>query len=209
MNNLWIYLILIGIILGGNYAYHSKVTSLTKANEVLVGNNKAFELELQGLQDSVFGLNSSRITYQLTIAELQKSNDATIAKLRQATKDLGIKDKELTELRHFKATVKTDTTITIIKNDSCEFEASIVYNPQTIFNISSVREDGVDTLKHSASISASFSNIEYTDSEWKEPKWYKRLFLFKWGKYHYTKNELISDNEMIQIKDFKVIKIIN
>ena len=208
MNKLIIYIVAIGIIIGGWYSYHIKVINLTKENTTLVNNNKAYGLELIGLQDSLKISESSRISYKLTIEELRKSNDLVTRELRKVATTLKIAEKELVELRHFKSTVRTDTTIKIIKSDSCEFEATIKYNDQTIFDIRSTRINGKDSLKHKALISASFSEIVYKESEWKEPNFFKRLFLFKWGKYHYEKNELVSDNDMIQIKDFKVIKII-
>ena len=146
---------------------------------MLGNNNKAYKEEILGMQDSLELMNSSRITYRLTIKELRESNDLIIRQLKEATSKLGIKEKELLELRYFKANVKTDTTINIIKNDSCEFSAVIAYNPQTVFEISSQRVGGVDSLKHKATISASFSNIVHEESEWKEPNFFKRLFLFK------------------------------
>lgn len=165
MNKLLIYIIAIGIIIGGWYSYHIKVTNLTKANTILVNNNRAYELELQGLQDSLEMSENSRISYKLTIAELRKSNDLTVKELRKVANNLKIAEKELIELRHFKSTVRTDTIINIIKNDSCEFEATIKYNDQTIFDISSTRINGKDSLKHKALISASFSEIVYKESE--------------------------------------------
>ena len=51
--------------------------------------------------------------------------------------------------------------------------------------------------------------IPYESTEWKESNFFKRLFLFRWKKYHYESNVLTSDNALIKIKDFKVIKVIN
>lgn len=201
-------IIIIVLILAASfyiYKLNTENRNLKYRNELLNNNLKAYEKDIVGLEDSIISL---KITYKLTIAELEKSNESTLKELNKARKDSNIKDKELKELRHFKATAKLDTTIVINKNDSCDFEAVIKYNPQTIFSISSKRIDGVDSLKHSANISASFNSIIYDKAEWKEPNFFKRLFLFRWGKYHYEHNELKSDNELIKIKDFKVIKIV-
>ena len=184
-----------------------QVSNLKKANTTLTQNNKAYESDILGLQDSISNI---RGTYRVTIGELNTSRDRLLAELNAARRELGIKDKEIRDLLHFKSTIKTDTIVVvkpIIVQDSCEFDIEITYNPQTIFNVSMSKEHGEHVIKHSADISASFSAFMYETSEWKEPNFWKRLFLFRWGKDYYEENTLISDNEIIQIKDFRVIKI--
>lgn len=184
-----------------------QVSNLKKANTTLTQNNKAYESDILGLQDSISNI---RGTYRVTIGELNTSRDKLLIELNTARREIGIKDKEIRDLLHFKSTIKTDTTVIvkpIIIQDSCEFDIEITYNPQTIFNISMSKEHGEHVIKHSADISASFNIFMYETSEWKEPNFWKRLFLFKWGKDYYEENTLVSDNEIIQIKDFRVIKI--
>lgn len=184
-----------------------QVSNLKKANTILIQNNKAYESDILGLQDSISNI---RGTYRVTIGELNTSRDRLLTELNTARRELGIKDKEIRDLLHFKSTIKTDTTVMvkpIIIQDSCEFDIEITYNPQTIFNISMSKEHGKHVIKHSADISASFNIFMYETSEWKEPNFWKRLFLFKWGKDYYEENTLVSDNEIIQINDFRVIKI--
>ena len=184
-----------------------QVSNLKKANTTLTQNNKAYESDILGLQDSISNI---RGTYRVTIGELNTSRDRLLTELNTARRELGIKDKEIRDLLHFKSTIKTDTTVMvkpIIIQDSCEFDIEITYNPQTIFNISMSKEHGKHVIKHSADISASFNIFMYETSEWKEPNFWKRLFLFKWGKDYYEENTLVSDNEIIQINDFRVIKI--
>jgi hypothetical protein len=184
-----------------------QVSNLKKANTTLIQNNKAYESDILGLQDSISNI---RGTYRVTIGELNTSRDRLLAELNTARRELGIKDKEIRDLLHFKSTIKTDTIVVvkpIIVQDSCEFDIEIEYNPQTIFNVSMSKEHGEHVIKHSANISGSFSAFMYETSEWKEPNFWKRLFLFRWGKNYYEENTLISDNEIIQINDFRVIKI--
>ena len=52
-----------------------------------------------------------------------------------------------------------------------------------------------------------FKGFIYDKSSWKEPNFFKRLFLFKWGKNHTERTKLVSDNDKLTIKDFKVIKV--
>jgi hypothetical protein len=184
-----------------------QISNLKKANTTLIQNNKAYESDILGLQDSISNI---RGTYRVTIGELNTSRDRLLTELNAARRELGIKDKEIRDLLHFKSTIKTDTIVVvkpIIVQDSCEFDIEIEYNPQTIFNVSMSKEHGEHVIKHSANISGSFSAFMYETSEWKEPNFWKRLFLFRWGKNYYEENTLISDNEIIQINDFRVIKI--
>lgn len=156
-----------------------QVSNLKKANTTLTQNNKAYESDILGLQDSISNI---RGTYRVTIGELNTSRDRLLTELNAARRELGIKDKEIRDLLHFKSTVKTDTTVVvkpIIIQDSCEFDIEIEYNPQTIFNVSMSKEHGEHVIKHSANISASFSAFMYETSEWKEPNFWKRLFLFR------------------------------
>lgn len=159
-----------------------QVSNLKKANTTLIQNNKAYESDILGLQDSISNI---RGTYRVTIGELNTSRDRLLAELNAARRELGIKDKEIRDLLHFKSTIKTDTIVVvkpIIVQDSCEFDIEIAYNPQTIFNVSMSKEHGEHVIKHSANISGSFSAFMYETSEWKEPNFWKRLFLFRWGK---------------------------
>ena len=184
---------------------YGNVKKLKRENDILLNNIKAYENDISTLEDSI---ESTRITYKLTVADLEKSKDAIVKELNQERKISKVRDKELKELSHLKATAKMDTTIIISKNDSCEFTAEIRYNDQTVFNVQSRRVNGVDTLFHSADITASFNGITYNKKEWKEPNFFKRLLLFRWGRNVYEYNDLKSDNDMLKIKNFKVIKII-
>ena len=174
--------------------------------EVLFNNNYAYEQDLLSFQDSI---NNERGVYKLTIGELNTSRDKIVQELNKTKKELNIKDKELKEMTNFAASIKTDTTINItnIINDSCEFNLRIQYNPQTIFNVSNQKINGMDSLRHSSDISASFKGFIYDKSSWKEPNFFKRLFLFKWGKNNTERTKLVSDNDKITIKDFKVVKV--
>ena len=196
-------------LIGITTYFYTQNKKLKTANELFFNNNKAYELEVNGLKDSLSG---ERGVFQLTLKDIQTSQDKTIQELNKAKEQLGIKDNTIKEMNHFIANIHTDTTVVMPNNlvkDSCNFEVTIKYNPQTIFYISNKHFNGVDSLTHKADISASFSGFIYTKNIWKEPNFFKRLFLFKWGKYHTERTQLISDNNKITIKDFKVIKLID
>lgn len=200
------YILIVAVFIGTLVHFNAKITSLTKENTILNNNNKAYEQELENLEDSLI---SKRVTYEMTVRELNNSKNKIVKELNNARKEIGIKDKQIKELIHFNSTIALDTTIMININEECQFDTVIEYNPQTVFKVAITKIDTNIILRHSADISGSFNAYTYESTEWKESNFFKRLFLFRWKKYHYKSNVLTSDNALIKIKDFKVIKVIN
>lgn len=200
------YILIVAVFIGTLVYFNAKITSLTKENAILNNNNKAYEQELENLEDSLI---SKRVTYEMTVRELNNSKNKIVKELNNARKEIGIKDKQIKELTHFNSTITLDTTIMVNINEECEFDTVIEYNPQTVFKVAITKIDTNTVLRHSADISGSFNAYTYESTEWKESNFFKRLFLFRWKKYHYESNVLTSDNALIKIKDFKVIKVIN
>ncbi len=200
------YILIVAVFIGTIVYFNAKITSLTKENAILNNNNRAYEQELENLEDS---LVSKRVTYEMTVRELNNSKNKIVKELNNARKEIGIKDKQIKELTHFNSTITLDTTIMVNINEECEFDTVIEYNPQTVFKVAITKIDTNTVLRHSAEISGSFNAYTYESTEWKESNFFKRLFLFRWKKYHYESNVLTSDNALIKIKDFKVIKVIN
>lgn len=200
------YILIVAVFIGTLVYFNAKITSLTKENAILNNNNKAYEQELENLEDSLI---SKRVTYEMTVRELNNSKNKVVKELNNARKEIGIKDKQIKELTHFNSTITLDTTIMVNINEECEFDTVIEYNPQTVFKVAITKIDTNTVLRHSADISGSFNAYTYESTEWKESNFFKRLFLFRWKKYHYESNVLTSDNALIKIKDFKVIKVIN
>ncbi len=189
----------IGILLKEN-------KNLKQETEILINNQYSYSQDLLSLQDTI---NNIRGVYKLTIRELSISKNNALQEVNNLRNALNIKDKELKELIHINTTIQGDTVINIttIENDSCEFDLKIEYNPQTVFKIKRYQKDSTAFLEHSVDISSSFNTIIYKHSSWKEPIFLKRLFKFKWGKYHTERSVLKPSNDLIKIKDFKVIKI--
>lgn len=200
------YILIVVVFIGTLVYFNAKIASLTKENAILNNNNKAYEQELENLEDSLI---SKRVTYEMTVRELNNSKNKIVKELNNARKEIGIKDKQIKELTHFNSTIQLDTTIMVNINEECEFDTVIEYNPQTVFKVAITKIDTNTVLRHSADISGSFNAYTYESTEWKESNFFKRLFLFRWKKYHYESNVLTSDNALIKIKDFKVIKVIN
>lgn len=149
-------------LIGITTYFYNQNKKLKATNELFFNNNKAYELEVNGLKDSISG---ERGVFQLTLKDIQTSQDKTIQELNKAKEQLGIKDNTIKEMNHFVANIHTDTTVIIPTNlvkDSCNFKITIKYNPQTIFYISNKHFNGIDSLTHKADISASFNGFIYT-----------------------------------------------
>lgn len=205
----YIYLVLIVLVLGlftSNYYYKTQVNKLQQNEIILNNNNKAYSLELENIEDS---LKNIRGVYLLKLDQINHSSDSIILENNKLRKKLKIKDSELIEFQTFVSNMKLDTTINItnIINDSCDFNISIEYNDQTIFHVENKKIDHNYILKHSADISSSYTSFIVDKKEWKEPNFFKRLFLFKWGKNSWYEGLLLSDNDKIKIKDFKIVKV--
>lgn len=157
-----LYIMIVLLFIAALGFMHNKITTLNKENAALVNNNIAYEKEIEGLSDS---LVSERVSFELTVRELNQSNNKIVQELNSMRKELGIKDKQIKELRHFNSTIKLDTTVIVNVTEKCEFDTVIEYNPQTIFKVSLTVDDEVGVLKHAADISGNFNAYTYTSSE--------------------------------------------
>lgn len=208
MNKYVIALIVIVVIslFGTVLSLKQQKAKLSKQVNKYVNNEYAYQKDLEGYQDS---LSTERGVYKLTVTELQESNDKVIQELEEVRKEIKIKDKKIKEMSHFIASFKRDTTINItnIINEECEFEVDIKYNEETKIFISNTKKEREYFLYVQPNISSSFNAYIYEDKVWKEPNFWKRLFKFKWGKYTIDKSKLVPSNDLLEIKNFKVIRI--
>ena len=191
-------------MLGTLWGMNTRVQKYKRDNAILYNNENAYKKEISILGDSLTHLAG---VYKFTIEDLYTSRDSIIKELESTRKKLKIKDSQIENLLHLNSTLKTDTVVEIEYRDSCQFDLSIAYNPMTIFDVSVHRKDGTNYLNHKAYIEDSYKIFTYNRQVWKEPVWYKRLFLFRWGKLTLSESTLHHDNDMIDVKDVKVITI--
>lgn len=88
-----IILILFGLLIGGIFIQRAKIRNLNNELSIAVNNNKAYELENQGLKNKA-------IEFQFTVDQLNDSKDSLINKINQIRKDLKIKDKQIIDLQY-------------------------------------------------------------------------------------------------------------
>ena len=90
---LGIILIVIALLTGTIFVQNARIHNLNNSLAVAVNNNKAYELENQGLKDKA-------VEFQFTIDQIKHSEDSLINKLDEIRKRLKIKDKELLDLQY-------------------------------------------------------------------------------------------------------------
>ena len=90
---LGIILIILGLLCGTIFVQRARIHNLNNSLTVALNNNKAYELENQGLKDKA-------IEFQFTIDQIKHSEDSIINKLNEVRKQLKIKDKEVIDLQY-------------------------------------------------------------------------------------------------------------
>jgi len=110
------------LAVGIGYFYYSKNKQLQKDLNISINNEKAYV----NLNDSIE--NNNRL-FQYKISQLNYYKDSIILKLKQVTKELKIKDKNLQQLQYISSTLsKKDTVIikdTIFKEPNFKLDTLI------------------------------------------------------------------------------------
>lgn len=99
---------------------------------------------VRAYQDLVSNNQEHNRTLQLTIEELNYSNDSLLLQLKQTQKELKIKDKNLTDASVINTEIK-DSVKTVIKKEAIDFEEELKLNPLTTIIVE--RKDSILTAK--------------------------------------------------------------
>ena len=101
------YIIILILILVGAVAYLSyQNKQLTTKYETSIENIKAYDAQLSGLKDN-------KRVFNLTIDQLNYSNDSIINRMKEVQKELGIKDKRLQQLQYEASHAQRHDTIVL------------------------------------------------------------------------------------------------
>lgn len=194
---LFIILILIGAI--AYLSYQNK--QLTTKYETSIENIKAYDAELSGLRDDTK-------VYKLTIEQLNYFNDSIIKKIKEAQKELNIKDSKLKQAQYELSFASRKDTI-LLKD--------------TIFSSTFTSLDTIMGDKwFSNRIQLSYPNLISSSVSFKSEKFCfvqlrketikppKKFFLARWfQKKHYVSIVTIKENNpYIEIKNSRFIQII-
>lgn len=181
---------------------------LHKQNKQLSERLEAAQSNIEAYQGIVSDSQQANRVLQLTIDQLQNSNDSVIQKLDSVRKELKIKPKEIT-------TVATQTQYIyvsdskgvggqILVNDTI-YTDSLEFNPYTKVHYTI----GNDTISMALDIKNTQFFFIYNKKEYKNNKSFiKRLFTLDFKKVNRYQYKIHNTNELINTDDVRVIETI-
>ena len=141
---------------------------------------------------------------QLTIEELNTSNDSLLKETKDAQKKLKIKDKNLTNINVINTEIK-DSVRTIIKHKLIDFDEELKINPLTTIIVS--RKDSI--LK--ATLDIKNQQILFVEEKKEYRNKYKngwvRFWHFDWKRIRTKKYQIVNSNPIIKVTDTRVIEL--
>ena len=141
---------------------------------------------------------------QLTIEELNTSNDSLLKEAKDAQKKLKIKDKNLTDVNVINTVIK-DSVRTIIKHKLIDFDEELKINPLTTIIVS--RKDSI--LK--ATLDIKNQQILFVEEKKEYKNKYRnafvRFFHFDWKRIRTKKYQIVNSNPIIKVTDTRIIEL--
>lgn len=141
---------------------------------------------------------------QLTIEELNTSNDSLLKEAKDAQKKLKIKDKNLTDVNVINTEIK-DSVRTTIKHKLIDFDEELKINPLTTIIVS--RKDSI--LK--ATLDIKNQQILFVEEKKEYKNKYRnafvRFFHFDWKRIRTKKYQIVNSNPIIKVTDTRIIEL--
>lgn len=157
-------------------------------------------------QDIVSNNQNNNRTLQLTIEELNHSNDSLLLQLKQTQKELKIKDKNLTDASVINTEIK-DSVKTVIKKEAINFKEELKLNPLTTIIVE--RKDSILTAK----IDLKNQQTIFVEEKKEYLNQYKNGFIrflhFDWKRIRTRKYTIKNSNPIIKVINTRVVEIKN
>ena len=194
-------LLLIGIIisLGLFLGYQTNRLKLKDAELASAINNKEFYESLTSKTS-----DKNRVL-QLTVDQLQTTNDSVLQEVNKLKKELKIKDKELNDVVVVETQIR-DTDSVYIASKTIDFlPTEIKFNELTKVIIS--RTDSV--LKGSIDVRNKQTLFVITTKQYrnKYKNWFKRFVHFDWKKDKVNTYQIANSNDLVKVTDTRVVEI--
>lgn len=159
---------------------------------------------VRAYQDLVSNNQERNRTLQLTIEELNHSNDSLLLQLKQTQKELKIKDKNLTDASVINTEIK-DSVKTVIKKEAIDFEEELKLNPLTTIIVR--RKDSILTAK--IDLKNQQTILIYKKKEYKN--FYKnswaRFWHFDWKKIETKEYQIVNTNPLIKVTGTRIVEV--
>lgn len=155
-------------------------------------------------QDIVSNNQNNNRTLQLTIEELNHSNDSLLLQLKQTQKELKIKDKNLTDASVINTEIK-DSVKTVIKKEAIDFKEELKLNPLTTIIVE--RKDSILTAK--IDLKNQQTILIYKKKEYKNS--YKngwvRFWHFDWKRIETKEYQIVNTNPLIKVTGTRIVEV--
>lgn len=178
--------------------YQNKRIKVLDKNLGQVTNNYEYYQSLTGK------LKDQNRTLQLSIADLNNTNDSLLQTAKEAQKELKIKDKNLQQVQVINTQMKDTATTQIITKD-VNFKKELKLNPLTTITIE--RKDSILT----AILDLRNSQILFVEEKKEYRNKYKngfqRFLHFDWKKDRIRKYQIYNSNELIKVTDTRVVEV--
>lgn len=159
---------------------------------------------VRAYQDLVSNNQERNRTLQLTIEELNHSNDSLLLQLKQTQKELKIKDKNLTDASVINTEIK-DSVKTVIKKEAIDFKEELKLNPLTTIIVE--RKDSILTTKIDIKNQQTIFVTENKEYKNTYKNWLVRFFHFDFKKIYIKNYQIVNSNPLIKVTDTRVIEI--
>lgn len=211
MNRLQQMKMLFKAILGASVAILCMIAVLLyKHNKKLTESLEMAENNIESYQNIINGVNEQNNTLELTVQQLQSSNDSLLMQLNNKAKENNIKLNDInTAATQTQSIIVNDSKgvqgdlVEIITKDSI-YSDSIKYNDLTkvYYTI------GKDTINIALDINNEQYLYTFKHKEWKNKKnFFKRLFTFDFKKVWKYKYKIINTNDIINTSNVRIIEI--
>lgn len=179
------------------FVQNHKLNIKNKEIDRITNNVKAYE-------DLAFQNEQQNRVLQLTIDELNNSKDSLLQVIKNAQKQLKIKDKNLTNISVINTEGK-DSVKTVIKHSLIDFKEELTINPLTTIIVS--RKDSI----LQATLDIKNQQILFVEEKKEYRNKYKsalvRFLHFDWRKVKTKKYQIINSNPIIKVTDTRVIEV--
>lgn len=159
---------------------------------------------VRAYQDLVSNNQERNRTLQLTIEELNHSNDSLLLQLKQTQKELKIKDKNLTDASVINTEIK-DSVKTVIKKEAIDFEEELKLNPLTTIIVR--RKDSILTAK--IDLKNQQTILIYKKKEYKNlyKNGWVRFWHFDWKKIETKEYQIVNTNPLIKVTGTRIVEV--
>ena len=155
-------------------------------------------------QDAINGYQDNNRVLQLTIDELNQSNDSLIKEVVEIKEELNIKNKNLTQVNVINTVIR-DSIRTIIKYEQKDFEEEFKLNSLTTITVS--RKDPILTAKIDVKNQQTLFIEEKKEYKNKYKNWLVRFFHFDFKKIKSKQYQIVNSNPLIQVTDTRIIEV--